>query len=842
MSERGAQRIYLGAAPGVGKTYRMLDEGRRRKERGTDVVVAMVEVHGRPHTKQMLEGLEVLPRKHLTYRGSVFEEMDLEAVLARHPEQVLVDEFAHSNVPGSVNEKRWQDVEQLRDAGIDVITTLNIQHLESVNDVVRSITGVPQRETIPDVVVRRAGQIEFVDMTPEALRRRMAHGNIYAPEKIDAALSNHFREGNLAALREVALLWLADRVDEGLLRYRAEHDITSTWEARERVVVALTGGVEGETLIRRGARIAAKGGAELLSVHVVESDELTGARPGVLEDQRTLIEDLGGSYHQVVGEDIADALLTFARAENATQLVLGASRRGLVRQWLLGPGMGAKVIRESGAIDVHVVTHEEVGRRPVEIRWRGALTRRRQYGAGVVTLVGLPLLTLVLATLRTDLNLPSDLLIYLLAVVGVALVGGIWPSLIAAIAGSFLVNFYFTPPIHTFTISQTNNAIAIVVFVLVAVMVSVVVDLAARRSAQAARASSEATLLASLSGSVLRGHSALEGLLAQLRETFRFEAVGLRVREDDDQSRLILTLPEGLADEVAWDRSIGVDEHHQLLTRGPSPAASQQRVLDAFATQIGVALTKQRLAEQSTEARLLTEVDRTRAALLTAVSHDLRTPLAALNTALSSLASSDMEWSAADRSELVESARRSLIRLNRLVENLLDMSRLQAGALALHLDEVALEDVVAAALDELGDASRGVAVELAARLAPVIADQALLERVVVNLLANALRFSSPEKAPIVTASQYGDFVEMRVIDHGPGIAPRDAQKIFQPFQRFDDTDNTTGVGLGLALARGLTEAMSGSLTPEETPGGGLTMVIQLPAGPTNTTPFSSEEQ
>src|SRR6201993_4212446 len=312
---RGQLRIYLGAAAGVGKTYAMLGEGHRRSERGSDVVVAFAETHGRPQTAALLDGLEVIPRKKLEYRGATFEEMDLDAVLARRPEIALVDELAHTNVPGSRNEKRWQDIEELLDAGIDVISAVNIQHLESLNDVVEKITGVPQQETVPDAIVRAADQVELVDMTAEALRRRMAHGNIYPPEKIDAALTNYFRTGNLTALRELALLWLADKVDEGLQRYREAHGIHGTWEARERVVVALTGGPEGDTLIRRAARIAARSsGGDLLAVHVTRSDGLTGADPAVLAAQRRLAESLGGSYHQVIGDDISEALLTFARA------------------------------------------------------------------------------------------------------------------------------------------------------------------------------------------------------------------------------------------------------------------------------------------------------------------------------------------------------------------------------------------------------------------------------------------------------------------------------------------------------------------------------------------------
>ncbi len=528
--ERGFLRIYLGAAAGVGKTFAMLGEGHRRAERGADVVVAFVETHGRPQTAALLDGLEVIPRKKITYRGATFEEMDLDAVLARQPQIALVDELAHTNVPGSRHEKRWQDVDELLDAGIDVISTVNVQHLESLNDVVQKITGVPQRETVPDAVVRAADQVELVDMTAEALRRRMAHGNIYPAEKIDAALTNYFRTGNLTALRELALLWLADKVDEGLQSYRAAHGIQGTWEARERVVVALTGGPEGDTLIRRGARIAARSsGGDLLAVHVSRSDGLTGADPGELAGQRRLVESLGGTYHQVVGDSIPDALLEFARAENATQLVLGASRRSWLQAMLTGPGIGARSIRGSGDIDVHIVTHQEMGRgRGLLPRARGGLPLRRRLAGYLLAAVFAPVATVVLAAAgRDNVNLTSDVLTFLIGVILVALVGGFIPALLEAAAGSLLLNWYFTPPIHRFTIADANNAWAIGVFFIVALAVSSVVDVAARRTKQAARAGAESELLVTTAGSVLRGQRALPALLEQVRESFGMRSVSL---------------------------------------------------------------------------------------------------------------------------------------------------------------------------------------------------------------------------------------------------------------------------------------------------------------------------
>jgi len=837
---RGQLRIYLGAAAGVGKTFAMLGEAHRRLSRGADVAVAFVETHGRQRTAQQMIGLEVMPRAKIAYRGTVFDEMDVDAVLARHPQIALVDELAHTNVPGSRNAKRWQDIEEMLNAGIDVITNVNIQHLESLNDVVVKITGVPQRETVPDAIVRAADQVELIDMTPEALRRRMAHGNIYPAEKIDAALSHYFRVGNLTALRELALLWLADKVDEGLQRYREAHDIHDTWEARERVVVALTGGPEGETLIRRAARIAARSsGGDLLAVYVTRSDGLTGADPAALATQRRLTESLGGSYHQVVGENVPEALLTFARAENATQLVLGASRRGWLTSLLTGPGVSLRTIRDSGDIDVHIVTHSQMGRGRGLPSLRGGLPLPRKVAGYALAMALAPLLALVLANLRQHLNLTSDMLVFLIGVIAVALVGGLVPAVIAAIVGSLFLNYYFTPPFYTFNINEPNNALALVVFVIVAVVVAMIVNDAARRSKQAARASSESDLLVTTAGSILRGEQPLQAVIDRVREAFGMDAVTLLERHGQ---------PEGAEPQASWqaiatsgssqlscpddgDVTVPVTDNLCLAARGRTLNAADRRVLGAFAAYAAAALEQQRLTAEAEAARPIAEADRTRAALLAAVSHDLRTPLASAKAAVTSLRSRDVEWSAEDHDELLATADESLDKLIRLVENLLDMSRLQAGAMSVFPKPADLGEVIARSLDDLGPGGKTIIVEVPADLPEVLVDPGILERVISNLLANALHYCPAGKPPLLTASSLGERVELRVIDRGPGIPREQAGRMFVPFQRLGDTDNTTGIGLGLALSKGLTEAMDGTLEPEETPGGGLTMLLSLPAVP-----------
>ncbi len=843
--KRGQLRIYLGAAPGVGKTFAMLGEGHRRLERGTDVVAGFVETYNRPLTAQLLDGLEIVPRRTMNYRGTSFEEMDIDALLARKPHVALVDELAHSNVPGSRNAKRWQDVEELLDAGIDVISTVNIQHLESLNDVVEKITGVPQRETVPDSVVRAADQIEDVDMAPEALRRRMAHGNVYAPEKVDAALSNYFRVGNLTALRELALLWVADRVEEGLLKYRADHDIGPTWEARERVVVALTGGPEGETLIRRAARIAGRTvGGDLLALHVTKSDGLTGANPAALAAQRRLVESLGGSYHQVIGDDVPAALLTFAQAENATQLVLGASRRSWLAAMLSGPGIGSRTIHGSGEIDVHIITHPHMGRRHRSAHMRGALSlHRRLYGYAVAA-VTLPLLTLLLTSVRGNLNLVSDVLCFLVAVVSVALVGGLFPALLAAIAASLLINYFFVLPLHTLDIADTNDALALAVFVVVAAAVSSVVDLAARRTRQAARASAESQTLATLAGTVVRGEASVDAMLERVREAFTMRSASLLERSDGAAAG---AAPRGPA--CTWnvtasagaepasrpedaDVDVPVGDEFCLALCGRSLPAEDRRVLGAFAAHAAAAFEQHRLAEAAEAAKPIAEADKLRTALLAAVSHDLRSPLAAAKAAVSSLRSNEVRWTAEESGELLATADESLDQLARLVENLLDMSRLQAGALSMKTVPTSLEETVTHALADLGPQARGIKLVVSFGLPLALADPALLERVVVNLLTNAIRYSPVGAPPTLTASAHGDRVELRVIDRGPGIPAADRDRMFAPFQRLDGDESPSGAGLGLALSRGLTEAMHGTLTPDDTPGGGLTMAVSLPVSNT----------
>jgi two-component system sensor histidine kinase KdpD len=526
---------------------------------------------------------------------------------------------------------------------------------------------------------------------------------------------------------------------------------------------------------------------------------------------------------------------------SATQLVVGTSRRNRVSR-LMFRGIGESIVALSGDIDVHMVTHERAGQGRWPAASLGQSEPRRQAAALAAAILAPPALAAAATQFRGSLNLTSQVLVFLVVLVAIARLGGLLPALLAAVASSLLLNYFFIPPIHQFTIADPNNIFALAAFVLVALTVASVVDTAVRQSRRAAHASAEAQTLATLSGSVLRGEEAIPALLERSREAFGMESVALLTRGAPDR-------PDGTARPEGWrivassgprppatpaegDAIAPVSSGAVLVLRGRMLPAADQRVLTAFAAQAGVALEQARLAEAAAAAKPLAEADRMRTALLAAVSHDLRTPLASAKAAVTSLRSHDVDWSLEDSEELLATADESLDRLTRLVENLLDMSRLQAGALSLRLRPVTLDEIVPLALDGLGLRADQVRLAGIADVPQVLADPGLLERVMANLVSNAVRYGPPGQPILITASSLAGQVELRVADRGPGIPQEDRERVFQPFQRFGDRDNETGVGLGLALSRGLVEAMGGSLEPEDTPGGGLTMVVRLRASVT----------
>jgi two-component system sensor histidine kinase KdpD len=829
----GRLRVYLGAAPGVGKTYAMLEEGHRLRAAGRDVVIAYVEPHARRDTEAMIGDLEIVPRRQLVYRESMFDEMDLEAVLRRAPAIALVDELAHSNIPGSVNAKRWQDVEALLGAGIDVLSTLNIQHLESLNDVIFEITDIVQRETIPDDVVRGADEIELVDLTQEGIRDRMASGKIYPAERIDAALGNYFRPGNLGALRELALSWTADRVDEALARYRSLHGIEDQWETKERVVVALAGAVGGDDIVRRAARLAMRSRADLLGVFVRPTDGLTDDTSIALAAQVELLQSLGGRYHEVVGDDVASSLLAFAKAENATQLVLGASRRSRADEWIRGSPV-ARVIRRAGDIDIHVISYEGAlqpnrARRPQS---RRSLSPVRTMTAWGLALIGPPLITWALLS-WFDAPLQNVLLVYLLAAVGTGVLGGALPAAATAVSGFLLANWYFTPPVRTWTIRDPDNLFALFAFLFVSLAVGLLVGSASRRSAEARKARAQAEALAATAAP---GHPVFgsddRGLVQRIRETFSLSAVSVLRRDGDAWVTLAwdgvfqLDSPE-LGNEV-----IELTGDAVLVLLDGKLTTDDRLVLRAFAAQIVQALEREDLEREAGSAEAMVETDRLRTALLGAVSHDLRTPLATIKASVTSLLETGVEWTPEQTSSFLQAILEETERLDRLVGRLLDASRVQVGAVHVFFRPVGLDEVVGSAMAGLGAGRERVIVDIPEWLPQIQTDPALLERVVANLIENALVWSPSTQSVRVSGGEIARRIDLRISDRGPGIPMGSRDIVFQPFQRLGDSPSSEGVGLGLAVSRGLLEAMGNELIIEDTPGGGTTMVVGFKiAGP-----------
>ncbi|HET9876236.1 MAG TPA: sensor histidine kinase KdpD [Mycobacterium sp.] len=824
---RGELRIYLGAAPGVGKTYAMLAEAHRRLERGTDVVAAAVATHGRRKTAELLEGIETI--------GAPGAELDVAAVLARRPQVVLVDDLGHSNPRGAHNPKRWQDIDELLDAGIKVISTVNIQQLESLSDVVTKIIGAKQQETVPDSIVRQAAQIELIDVAPEALRRRLSHGNVYAPEKVDAALSNYFRNETLTALRELALLWLADQVDAALVKYRADKKITDTWEARERVVVAVNGGPESETLIRRASRIASKSSAELMVLHVLRDDGLTSMSAPRMGRIRELAISLDASLHTVIGDDVPTALLDFARDMNATQLVIGGSHRS---RWvrIFGEGIGTAVVQQSGKIDVHIVTHDE----PKRSLRTASVARRERRAASWLAAVAVPLTVCAIAVGWLDRFFDTDgeSALFFVGVLVVALLGGVAPAALSALLSGLLLNYFFIDPKYDLTIAEPDAAVTEIVLLLVAVAVAVLVDGAAKRTREAGRASHEAELLTLFAGSVLRGAD-LETLLERVRETYSQRAVSIlrqRNGRGPTGAEVVATVGRDPCTKVdSADTAIDAgDNEFWMLLAGRQLAARDRRVLSAVAKQAAGLVRQRELTEDASRAEAVMQADELRRSLLSAVSHDLRTPLAAAKAAVSSLRAEDVDFSPADTAELLATVEESIDQLTTLVGNLLDSSRLAAGVIRPELAKVYLEEVVQRALVGIGKRTttfgRGSLDQVKVEVGPTVAlaDAGLLERVLANLTDNALRYASDSMVRI-SASRVGDRVLINVADEGRGLPHGSEEHAFDPFQRLGDRDNTTGVGLGLSVARGFVEAMGGTISATETPGGGLTVLVDLAA-------------
>ncbi|KUI40778.1 histidine kinase [Mycobacterium sp. GA-1199] len=828
----GDLRVYLGAAPGVGKTYSMLAEAHRRLERGTDVVAAVVDTHGRRKVGQQLAGIEVIPARVVENPGRPgvqHQEIDVPAIMQRRPKVVLVDDFAHTNAPGSKNKKRWQDVEELLNAGITVITTVNIQNLESVSDLAAQITGVEESDRIPDEVVRAADQIELVDITPEALRRRLAHGNVYPPERVDAALSNYFRPENLTALRQLTLLWLADQVDAALAKYRSDKKISDRWAPRERVVVGVTGGPESEVLVRRASRIASRSGADLRVVHIVDGGGLTAISDQQKKAVRDLAASLGATMHTVVGDDVASTLIAYAHDINATQLVVGTSRRSRLSR-MFDEGISEAVIQQAGGLDVHMVSHDQAN---TGISWSGLSPRQRRLTSWLAAFaipIAVCALTLLLPERFLRIGGPGAL--FFIGVLGTALLGGLAPAVTAAVLSGALISYFLVAPANAFSVHDSDGFMATVVMLVISVAVAALVDRTSRRAREARRASQEATLLALFADGVLNDAD-LDSLLERVRETYSQRAVSIVRSQTGEVLAHAGTDPCADVDDADTPVEIGDDEYWMLLS-GPALTTRDRRVLSGVGKQ-AVNLVRQREVAEANKAEVVGQADKLQHALLTAVSHDLRTPLAAARAATSRIRNSDVDFSGDDTAELLATVEESVDQLTTLVANLLDSARLAAGAVRPQMARVELEQVVQRALlgiradtDEITrPGSERVKVEIDCDAA--LADSELLERVLANLIDNSLRYADGSLVR-VTAGQVADRVLIAVVDEGPGIPRGSEQQAFAPFQRLGD-DDSIGIGLGLSVASGFVEAMGGTISASDTPGGGLTVEIDLPAAP-----------
>ncbi len=814
---RGELRIYLGCAAGVGKTYAMLTEGHNRLSRGTDVIVGYVETHNRPKTQALLDGLEVAPRKSVLHKNKAIEEMDTDYIIRRAPHVVLVDELAHTNADSSVNRKRFEDVRTLLDSGITVIATLNIQHLESVNDVVFDITGIRQSETVPDSFVRSANQIELVDMTPEALRKRIAHGNVYPVERTEVALNNFFKVENLSALRELALFWLADRVEESLQIFRDQYSPSKTWETKERILVALAGVAENELLIRRAARLAMRTRGSLIGVHIISQDGLGASNTSLLDQQRDLLQSLGGTFIEITAKSIVDGIMQIAKAENATQIVLGASRRSQLQR-IIGGNVIDDIVDASGhGIDVHVVSvaKREAKRRQRLARLIGNINettsnRRRAFSLVAMAII-FPIVTILLAELRRSLALSAVTLIFLLLVTAVGLVGGLMVSIIGALSGFLLLNYYFAPPLHTFTISNSRDLITLVAFLGLSSAFGLLIDIQRRRLILSKQNEIRSRLYGRAAEILVTSSNPTLDLLGELRKQLR------------KNFALITKGPIGSGEEIAFDGSresadaenqLQIDlanGSHHLYVGGGALEPFDIEVLAVFRPQIEAALTAKELAEERERSELLRQGDAFRKSLLAAVSHDLRTPLATIRAAASGLLADDIDLGPELEKELKVTIDDEASNLTEIVSNLLDLTRLNMGGVSVKLEDLSPAAFIDQTLLSLRRSLPRIVNKTPESIDNISADQALLERALVNVIENALAYSPIDSKVEINAISAETSVAIEVRDEGNGISEEDLVRIFEPFQRVGDSQIRPGIGLGLAVAKGFVEAQGGHI-------------------------------
>jgi two-component system sensor histidine kinase KdpD len=869
---RGRLKIFLGAAPGVGKTYEMLVQARQKKLEGVDVVIGVVETHGRVETDLLTKSLEKIPKKRIAYKGHVLAEMDLDAILQRKPKLALVDELAHTNVVGSRHPKRYLDVEELLAAGIDVYSTLNVQHVESLNDVVAKITHVQVRETVPDSVLDRADDVELVDLTPEDLLQRLKEGKVYMPEAAERAQRNYFMPGNLAALRELALRRTAQRVDAQMLNYMQAHAISGPWEASERVLVCVSDHPGQQMLIRYARRLADRLRASWTAIYIETShvQRLNEAQRDRVAEALRVAERLGGQAVLVPAANVAEGVVAYAKANNFTHIVTSTTQRS---RWadLLRGSAAHEIIRKAGDISVHIVPEQRIkfGSEKREQAERKAETPtppfdgRAYLGSFAMVIMAL----LVSLVLQREFSINNIALVFLTAVLASGVAYGRWPSIFACFASSMAYNFFFLPPLYTFTVADRENVVALFFFFVVAVIAG---NLTAQIRAQAVTAQDRARTTENLYlfARKLAGVITLDDLLwataFQIAQMLKVRVVIL-LPENESVAVRAGYPPEDTLDDAdlaaakwVWQHATPAGRGADTLTgakrlflpmrtgrgtigivgldsdrEGALLSPDQRRLFDALTDQAALAIERIKLAEDMDRARLTAETERLRGALLTSISHDLRTPLASILGSASSLASYRKSLDDAAQQELIGTIQDEAERLNRFIANLLDMTRLESGAIEIQNATADVADIVGSALRRASAvlSHHETEIDLQADMPLAKADPVLFEQVLFNLLDNAAKYTVAGTKIRIEARARDNLLQLRIMDEGRGIPPADLEKIFDKFYRVHATDHQrAGTGLGLAICRGFVEAMGGTIQAgNRADRSGAVFTITLPA-------------
>ncbi len=861
---RGKLKIFLGAAPGVGKTYAMLEAAQQQKAEGVDVVAGIVETHGRAETEGLLEGLEQLPRRLIPYHGTTLREFDLDAALARHPTLLLVDELAHTNAPGLVHPKRWQYVEELLDAGINVYTTLNIQHLESLNDIVAQITGIVVHETIPDWIVERADEIELIDLPPDDLLQRLREGKVYVPPQAEQAIRNYFRKGNLIALRELALRRTAVRVDSQMRGYMRDHAIPGPWPASERLMVCLNANPLAERLVRNARHLADELKAEWFALYVEtpEDAHLSQSQRDQLARSMRLAEELGAKVLSIPGHAKASVILEAARTHNITKIIAGRPLRPRWQELLRGSVVD-ELIRQSGNIDVYVVSGEPDRQKPSEIQqWRPHRPWQRYlYALGLVAAA-----TLVGGLVGPAIHPTNLVMIYMLTVVVAAVYLGRGPSILVSLLGVVAFDFFFVPPVLSFTVSDTEYLLTFLGLLVVGLVISQLAAQFREQMDAVRRREAAMAVLYSLSRD-LAVAGGLDGIMnaivSNVSQAFGRHVVVLLPRAEDNRVLTpMVESPEFQLDENEYAVAVWAFQHGEAAGRGTDtlPAAKvrylplktahgvmgvmgiapsdpqntltpeQRRLLESFASLAAVAIERAQLEEAARNAQLYEATEKLQTALLNSISHDLRTPLVSITGVLSSLQDDRTHLDTKTRQMLIDNAREEADRLNRLVGNLLDMTRLEAGAIKVVKQPSDVQDLAGAALEQVDGRlrDRPVTVDVPDDLPPAPMDFGLMVQVLVNLIDNALKYSPPDSPIDIRARQSDSQIVIEVADRGIGIPSEELTRVFDKFYRVHHPDDVTGTGMGLSICKGIVEAHGGQIEAQNREGGGTIIRIRLP--------------